>query len=501
MDVISNPIIWGPLVALVLIGMVVTMLMRLYVKVPPNIVAVFSGRGEVKVVRGGGRFRVPGLERVDFMELDPFDIVIDLKNAISKEGVPINVDAVGLVRFGSDDTKLQTAIQRFLTVDRMQLHGQLNQILAGNLRGIVAKMTVEELNADREGLARGVIEEAGAALSVIGMEVDALTIQTINDTQGYLEALGARRTAEVKRDANIGTAEAERETTVRVASAQQEAQIAQAAADAAIAQAQRDRDIKLAGYTAEVQAEQAKAAQAGPLADAEARKAVGVAEENAAAARVEARTRVEELRVTEQARKLEADTVAPAEAGRQAAIASAEGERQARILAAQAEGEAVRLTGQAHADARKLAAAATQAEGEAEAASLLAKLMAEAEGQTNMATALNLFTPEAMRLQLAPTMLKALVDATHEAAAPLSNIDRVSIIGGGSGSSSGGLFGGLVDNTPKIMENIFQILEDHGFDITQLFGASNTPAPTPQVTAEVKQSEVPLPGADDAEQV
>src|SRR6188508_3041887 len=104
-----------------------------YIKVPPNEVAVFTGRGTPKVVRGGARFRVPGLERVDTMSLEPFNLNIELQKALSRGGVPINVDAVGLVRIGSTDEAIMTAVERFLTADANSLQMQINEILAGSL--------------------------------------------------------------------------------------------------------------------------------------------------------------------------------------------------------------------------------------------------------------------------------------------------------------------------------------------------------------------------------
>ncbi|MGL5441891.1 MAG: SPFH domain-containing protein, partial [[Mycobacterium] stephanolepidis] len=140
--------------ALVLFVALPLVYVRNYIKVPPNEVAVFTGRGQPKVVRGGARFKMPGIERVDIMSLEPFNVNINLQNALSNNGVPVNVEAVGLVRIGSNDEAVQTAVQRFLTADLSELQRQINEILAGSLRGITATMTVEDLNSNRDSLAR-----------------------------------------------------------------------------------------------------------------------------------------------------------------------------------------------------------------------------------------------------------------------------------------------------------------------------------------------------------
>src|SRR5690349_23539956 len=137
-------IIVAAVAAVLLLVVVPLIYVKNYIKVPPNEVAVFTGRGQPKVVRGGARFRMPGIERVDIMTLEPFNVSINLMNALSNNGVPVNVEAVGLVRIGSADEAVQTAVQRFLTSDLDDLQRQINDILAGSLRGITATMTVDD---------------------------------------------------------------------------------------------------------------------------------------------------------------------------------------------------------------------------------------------------------------------------------------------------------------------------------------------------------------------
>lgn len=459
------------LIALIVVAIIVRSMFKRYIMVPPNRVAVFTGRGEAAVVRGRAKFQMPG-QRVDYLELAPFKIDIDLKGAISKEGVPVDVTAVGMVRYGSSDDMIQAAIQRFLNADPHELHGQLNEILAANLRGIVATMTVEELNSDRDQLATRVIDEASTSLAKIGIEVDALAIQKIDDENGYLEALGRTKIAEVKRTAAIGEAVAERETRVQAAEATRASEIAESKSATSIAEAARDRDLLLAQYEAEVLAARAKAEQAGPLAKAEAEKEVGVAEEQAKAARTEAQLALQQQRTAVEQQRLQADVIAPAQAKQQAAVFEAQGARDASIFAAEAEAEATRRHGAAAADARKASAEADRVEGEVNAATLLAKLTAEADGQAKMAEALQQFTPEAIKLQLAPQLYQAMVDATAAAAAPLGNIDKVSVIGGGS-DSSGGLMGGILGVTPQLIAQVISVLDANGVDVAGMLATSS----------------------------
>lgn len=475
-----------------------------YIKVPPNEVAVFTGRGTPKVVRGGARFRMPGIERVDIMSLEPFNVSINLQNALSNNGVPVNVEAVGLVRIGSADEAVQTAVQRFLTSDLNELQRQINEILAGSLRGITATMTVEDLNSNRDSLARSVVDEAGGDLARIGMEVDVLKIAGISDGNDYLKSLGQRRIAEVKRDAAVGTAEAERDAQIQSAKARQEGSVAQAEADTAIATANQRRDVELARLRAQTEAENAQADQAGPLANARAQKDVGIAVEQAEAARVQARIEVEQRRSEQAQAALQADVIAPAEAQRQADIAIAEGQRQSAILAAEAAAEAERRAGQAQADARKataealrvekqaeadgikaklvaeadarkVAAEALRMEQQAEADGIEAKLLAEANGKKEIAAALNSYTADAARLLMLPDVLASMVKSTEAASAPLAEIERLSIIGG-SGDAQDAL-GGLLGISPLAIAKTVETLKSSGIDLAAMLNHTpETPA-------------------------
>ena len=163
------------------------------------------------------------------------------------------------------------------------------QTLEGHLRSILGTLTVEEVNSDRQSFAQKLTSEAATDLEKMGLGVDVLTIQEISDEEEYLNALGKRRTAEVKRDATIGEAEAHRDAKIKSSQALQEGEQAKFKADAEISLASRDFMIRQAQYQAEIETQKARAEQAGPLSEATARQAV-VAEE----VRVE-RTRTQEL--------------------------------------------------------------------------------------------------------------------------------------------------------------------------------------------------------------
>jgi flotillin len=476
-----SPVVIAVVAVLVAFLLVTLLYARNYVKVPPNMVAVFTGRGRPKIVRGGARFRVPVLERVDFMSLEPFNIQVSVGNAISSNGVGIAVDVVALVRFGSTDEAIETGTQRFLTADRNELKGQLTEIIAGNMRAICAKMTVEDLNSNRDQLTRGVAEEAGAALAAIGMELDVLTIQDVRDRNGYIEALGRKRIAEVTRDAEVGEAHARRDARIAAAEADQQGRTAEAKSKEAIAESERALAIKQATIDTEVQAAQARASQAGPLAQAEAQRAVVLAGVDTERERTERQIAVEQQRAAQRQQALQADVIAPAEAERRAAVVRAEGTKAVTIANAEASARQRELAGEADLKARTAGAAASQREGEAQAevdkARLLAaaegqkaQLLAEAEGQKELAAALSAFSDEAARLRVLPDLIAALPLIAREVAAPMGNISNLTVLSGGSDGNDA--LTRVAGSVPALLLQVLETAKAGGLDLGALLGGT-----------------------------
>jgi flotillin len=489
------PLVVGGIALAVIL--VASLYARYYVKVPPDHVAVFTGRGGFRLVRGGASFRLPVIERVDYMSLAPFEVELPIRGAYSKEGVPVHVDAVALVRFDSTEEAIRTAAERFLNADRPQLQQSVQQILAGHLRSICAKMTVEELNSSREAFVSRVTDEAGSDFGGIGMNLDVLTIQHISDDQGYLENLGRKRVAEVKRDAQIGEAEAQRDAMMRAAEARRQGETAEAEAAAAIAEAARDRDLRVAKAKALVEAERARAEQAGPLANAESLKEVVRAEVAVEEERTRANIAVESQEVLRAERALEASVIKPAEAERQASVLRAEGDRlatvqraegtsQARALEGEGESrnrisiaEALRreleAEGEGEAKARTLKAEAHRLELEAEGAGQKAILLGEAEGKEKLAEALNQYNTAALQLAVYPELIAKLPEIAQSLAAPFAQVDRIVLMdsGGGNGSGSLGKYGAAV---PMMLAQAIETLRAVGLDLPALLsqeGAGN----------------------------
>ncbi len=468
---------------------------RNYIKVPPNAVAIFSGRkhrlpdGRIvgyRMVRGGAAFRWPLLEQVDYLSLNVFTIPLEIRRAYTLKGVPISVKAVANVKIKSDDISLAAAAERFLGMTHDQIQKVIFQTLEGHLRSILGTLTVEEINNDRQSFAQKLTSEAAMDLERMGIGVDVLTIQEISDEEGYLDALGKKRTAEVKRDGTIGEAEATRDAKIKSAVAMQEGEKAKFDADANIAGAQREFQVKQAQYQAEVETEKARAAQAGPLAEAKARQAVVAEEVRIERTRTQEMIAVQEQEVLRRQKELEATIIKAAEADRQAAIVRAEAKKQAAIL--EAEGQKSAQIALAEAQQQKLRqeglgrAAAVEAEGRAEAAkveavglaqarAIEAQGVAEAQAILKKAEAWKQFNDAAKLqtiLEKLPSVLQASAGIFGAVAAPLGNIDKVVVIEQGSGSAANGGTGGIgriASTGPALVFSLLQQLQALGLDI------------------------------------
>ncbi len=469
-----------------------------YVKVPPSMVAVFYGRKHriiddqgkpvtvgFRVVRGGAALRLPVLEKVAYLSLNVMSIPLEIERAYTREGVPVTVDAVANVKIASDDVSLRAAAERFLGMLPDQIRSVIFQTLEGHLRAILGTLSVEEINMDRQAFAQKMTGEAAVDLRRMGVTIDILTIQQISDNEGYLEALGKKRTAEVKRDAIIGEAAAQRDAMIQSALADQEGKTRRYEADVAIAQALRDKESRQAEFSAAVQAKQAETLQAGPLASATARQQVIEQEVRIEQIKKQQEVLVQEQEAMRREKELLATVVKPAEAERRAVVLRAEGQQEAAIIQAGAlrkqlelegAGEAARIELVGRAEAAKLLAI-----GAAEAEVVKQKLLAEAEGLRTKAEAWKQFNDAAMMNMV----VEKLPELAQAFATQLAGIDKINIIdmgGSGAGGQNGGM-GRLMSTVGGGMTAMFGMLQDQfGIDVGKMLHSkaeASTSAPSP----------------------
>jgi flotillin len=391
--------------------------------------------------------------------------------------VPVSVEAVANVKIASDDISLRAASERFLGMSNEQIKGVIFQTLEGHLRAILGTLSVEAINADRQAFAQKMTDEAALDLKKMGVNIDILTIQQISDEQGYLDALGKKRTAEVKRDAVVGEALAQRDAMIQSAQADREGKTKRYEADIAIAQSMRDKEARQAEFDATVQGKRAEAEQAGPLATATAQQRVTEQQVRIEQVRKQQEVLVAEQEAMRREKELLATVVKPAEAQRQAVILQAEGEKQATIIKAEATqrelefegaGEAAKIEKTGRAEAAKVLAV-----GEAEAEVIKKTHVAEAEGLQRKAVAWKKFN-EAAVINLVVDKMPELAQAF---ATQLAGIDKINIIEMGNGSPATSGIGRVMGTVGGGMTAMLAMLRDQfGIDVARLMQAKTDAA-------------------------
>jgi flotillin len=300
----------------VIVGLLAATLKRLLYVSAPNEALVFAGGrrqlGEREVgyaiVRGGRRFRVPLLEEVHRLDVTMFAIDVGVQNAYSRGGIPLNVVGVANFKVAGEEPLVNNAVERFLGRSRPEIMRIAKETLEGNLRGVLAQLTPEQVNEDKIRFAQTLIEEAEHDMNRMGLALDTLKIQNVSDDVGYLNSIGRIRGADVRQNAAIAEAQAQAEAAVQKASNLMSAEVAKIDADLEIARQQYKKRI----------------------ADATTKRAAMIAESQgqvqAQVALAKAQIERQRARALQVQRQLDADVVQPAEAERKAAEERARGQ-------------------------------------------------------------------------------------------------------------------------------------------------------------------------------
>ncbi len=501
-----------------------------YRRCPANKVLVVSGMvgggNAAKCISGGGTFVLPIMQEFDYLTLEPIQIDIPLKDALSFENIRVSVPSVFTVAVGTEEEIRQNAAIRLLKLDQAQVKRQAQDIIFGQLRQVIASMRIEEINRDREAFLHNIQSSLEPELKKIGLVLLNVNITDLNDESGYIEAIGRKAAAEAVQKARgdvadqeklgeIRVAEAEREKIIQVANANKTKEIGvrEAAREQAVRVAELEKEQKVGEQTAAFERDMA-------IKDAEQKKRVSVASADAKAIAGEAQSQAQivatqaQLKVREaeayeiaEKRKREAEAAvleAQNRAMARAAVAEAErveAERRA-ALEAPAKAEKARTIVEAEAEAEK-----RKLEAQAEAAANFAKLEAEARGQYEIlakkAEGLKQIVDacggaeEAFRL----LMLEHLDNLAETAAMAISNIrfDKVVVWDGGQGNATGGFLQNIAKTLPPMMSVVQDI---GGVQLPEIFGklkdgmgeSAEAPAavPVPKIVAE---ADAPAPQA------
>ncbi|MCC6624180.1 MAG: flotillin family protein [Deltaproteobacteria bacterium] len=391
----------------------------------PNELLIFSGRkhklpgeggAEVgwRYIAGGRAIRWPIIERVDRMDITIMPIDISIRGAYAKGNIPVNVDAVANVKITLDEPDVHHAIERFLGKTRDEISKVARETLEGTLRGVLAQLTPEEINHDRQKLSETLRSEVSDDLGRLGLQVDTFKIQHVTDDVRYLDSISRVRIAEVVRDAEIAESDAGREAEQAIAAANMRGKVAVERSLSAIAEKENELALKKAELEAQAKSEEERTIAA-------AREARAMAEQ-----------RLQAVRKELEALRLEAEQVIPALRG--------------------AEAQALRAAGDA-----AIKAETGRAQGEALAALYAAWSSAGPRAR------------EVFLIQQIDGILADVASVTESLA-----VDRVTLIDGGDGES----LARYVGSFPQVVSEILmRIKETVGIDVSQILSSGPTSLP------------------------
>jgi flotillin len=436
----------GGIVVVVIILTLVVMIFSRYTKVGPNQVLIVSGMKHktedgslvgFRIVKGGGTFVMPVFEKVDLLSLELLTIDVQTPEVYTSKGVPVKVDGVSQIKVKGDDVSIRTAAEQFLGKSTDEVRNIATQTLEGHLRAILGTMTVEEIYQNRDAFASKVQEVAAGDMANMGLGIVSFTIRDIRDSQGYLDALGKPRIAQVKRDAVIAQAEADRDATIRSAQANQAGQEAKFQADTKVAEAQRDYQSNVAQYQATVNVQKAQADLAYDLQKFKTGQLVKAEEVQVSIVEKQKQIELQQQEILRKQRELEATVQKPADAERYKVETLANAKKFQLETEAAGSASATKATGFASADVQKATgiaeAEANKARGLAEASVIEAQGKATAEAMRVKAESFKQYN-EAAVIEM---IVRILPEVAGKVSEPLAKTEKMVIINSGSGPGGG----------------------------------------------------------------
>lgn len=305
----------------------------------PNEALIFSGttrqlgegrRVAYRFVRGGRALRRPLVEKVDVLDLSMFTVAVNVTGAFSKGGIPLTIQGVANVKLPGEDPLLSNAVERFLGRSREEIYYIAKETLEGNLRGVLASLTPEELNEDKQAFASKLLDEAEHDMSRIGLVLDTLKIQNVTDEVNYLASIGRIRGAGLNQVQAIAESEARADAAVQQASNWAASETAKVDADLQIARQETAKRIAEATSRREALIQEAKGQVLAQI------------------AQVRAEIERQKARALQEKRRLEADVVQPAIARQRAAEEAAKGDAASTVERGRAEASSLKVLVEAY---------------------------------------------------------------------------------------------------------------------------------------------------------
>jgi len=426
-------------VVAILVATLMAFISRYLLICHPNEVILLSGRtrrlpdgGHVgyRIIRGGRALRIPVIEKAARLSLETIPLTLNVQNAYSAGGIPLKVDAVANVKIASSEPHLGNAVERFLDKGLDEVHQIAKETLEGNLRGVVATLTPEEVNEDRLKFAQSLIEEADQDLGQLGLKLDTLKIQNVSDEAGYLDSIGRRKTAEVLSSARKAEAERTAEAEEAEADSKRRTEVARAKAAQQIEIENNNLRIKKAELEKTAVVKEQEAAVAGE-------KAKALYEQE-----------MEQERIVLQQKRLMADVIEPARARREAQELEAKGAAASILEDGRANVEVL----------QQMIATYKSAEGDGE---------------------------KIFMLNMLPEIVGELVKTVDRI-----TVDKVSVIDSGGSSSNGGGLGRFVSQFPAAVVSLTEQIENAtGVNILSALNRQSGQLVMPETGSEKKDDE------------
>ena len=405
---------------------------------------VFHGDAP-NVVVGGRTVIFPGLQKVQVLPLNTHTLVVESTTVYTSQGVPISVTGIAQVKInGQNDEMLRLAAEQFGSKNESQIANIMKETFEGHQRAIMGSMTVEQIVRDRKVFASHVYEAASKDVVKLGMSIVSYTIKDVTDDVGYLQALGIARTAQVQKDARIGEAEAKRDTQIAASEARMQQMEAQLSNKTGIEMAKRDFDLKKATYDVEVNTAKAEAEKAYELQAAAIQQKIKEQETQIQVVERQQQIEIQEQEILRKERELDSRIKKPAEAEKYRLEKIAEANRLRAVLEAEADAEALTL------------------KGESEAFAIEAKATAEAEQMAKKADAWK----EYQKAALVDMMMKVLPKVAAEIAAPLSKVNKMTMVADANGEIGAAR---ITDEVLSIMTKVPEVVNSMtGVDIKKI---------------------------------
>ena len=445
----------GVVVAIIAVIALLGIIASGYVKAPPDTAFIISGLRK-KIIIGKSSIKIPFLERLDKLSLKLIPIDVKTEAAVpTADYINIQVDAAVNVKVSSEPEKLKQAAENFLNQNTQYIAQVAREVLEGNMREIVGRMRLEEMVSDRQKFADLVKENAEPDLAAMGLDVVSFNVQNFTDSNGVIDDLGIDNISQIKKKAAIAKAEAEKEIAVAKAEADRQSNDARINSEREIAIKNNELDMQKAELQKNADSKRAEADAA-----------------NANIAKEERLVLLKQREAETMEKSLDAQVKKKAEAEKferqqkaEAELFERQKEAEAKKFETEKAAEAQRAKAEADLFSKEQEAKGIRMVGEAEAEAIRAKGVAEAEAMEKRAQAYQKYNNAAM----AEMLIKVLPDIAGKIAEPLTQIDKITIIGGSDGSNGVDQVAG---NVPAVMTKLFETMKETvGIDLAEVVKA------------------------------